>query len=85
MQGKKPCVRCLLEEAGKQDVYSIIQKRVSEIPEPLRTDDELYSERLAVCKGCEALSGGTCTKCGCYAELRAARADSYCPHEKRMW
>ncbi len=85
MEYKKPCTRCLLEEAGKQDVYELIRKRIEEIPVALRTDDNTYSIRLDICKSCEHISGGTCLKCGCYAELRAARMDSYCPHENRMW
>lgn len=85
MYTRKPCTRCLLEEAGKQDVYEIILKRIAEIPEALRADKALYAQRLGTCKSCEHISGGTCLKCGCYAELRAARADSYCPHENRLW
>ncbi len=85
MEQKKPCVRCLLEEAGRRDVSELIKHRIAEIPETLRCSEEEYSRRLEHCRNCEALNGGTCNKCGCYAELRAARADGYCPHEKRKW
>ena len=85
MEQKKPCVRCLLEEAGKLDVSEMIKARIAEIPQALKCDDGEYAHRLSLCRECEALSGGTCLKCGCYAELRAARADSYCPHEERNW
>ncbi len=85
MEQKKPCVRCLLEEAGKRDISEMIKQRIEEIPPALRCPDEDYAHRLELCRQCEALSGGTCNKCGCYAELRAARADGYCPHEKRKW
>ncbi len=85
MEYKKPCVRCLLEAAGKGDIYEQIKAQIEKIPPALRAEQALYNERLELCKACEALSGGTCNKCGCYAELRAARADSYCPHEKRFW
>ena len=82
---RKPCTRCLLEEAGKQDIYELIRKRIEEIAPALRTEESEYRSRLEQCRTCEHLSGGTCLKCGCYAELRAARADSYCPHENRYW
>lgn len=85
MEQKKPCTRCLLEEAGKRDVSEMIKERIAEIPQALRCEEAEYARRLSLCRGCEALSSGTCLKCGCYAELRAARADSYCPHEKRKW
>ena len=26
-----------------------------------------------------------CGKCGCFVELRAAKADMHCPHEKHFW
>lgn len=85
MSAKKPCTRCLLEEAGKQDVYELILKSIAKIPEKLRTEEALYAERLDICRRCEHLSEGTCLKCGCYAELRAARRDGYCPLKKRAW
>lgn len=85
MTGGKPCTRCLLEEAGKRDVYELIKARIGEIPEALRTDESTYSLRLEICRSCEYQNAGTCLKCGCYSELRAARADGYCPHENRLW
>ncbi len=85
MEKQKHCVRCLLEEAGRLDVSELVRQRISEIPSALRCDEGQYQHRLELCRQCDSLSGGTCGKCGCYAELRAARADSYCPHEKRKW
>lgn len=85
MNNTKPCIRCLLEEAGKRDMSEMIKERIAEIPPALRCEEAEYVRRLSLCKDCEALNGGTCHKCGCYAELRAARADSYCPHELRKW
>lgn len=82
---RKPCLRCLLAEAGEADLSRVIAERISVIPPENRADDALYSKRLGLCKACEHLNSGTCGKCGCYVELRAARADSHCPHEKRFW
>ncbi len=85
MENNKHCVRCLLEEAGRIDVSKLVQERIAEIPEALRCDEKTYAERLALCTSCDHMNAGTCQKCGCYAQLRAARADNYCPHEKRKW
>lgn len=82
---KKPCTRCLLEEAGKQDVYASVQRCIEKIPEKQRTAPAEYAERLRLCSECEHISGGTCLKCGCYAELRAAKNDSHCPLKQRLW
>ncbi len=83
--GKKPCTRCLLEAAGKQDVYASIQKCIEKIPEKQRTAPTEYDRRLGICSACEHISEGTCLKCGCYVELRAAKSDSHCPLKKRSW
>ncbi len=80
---KKPCIRCLLEEAGKQDVSEAVRTAVGKIPPAQRTAEEEYSRRLEICRSCEFLTEGTCLKCGCYVELRAARADSHCPYKKK--
>ena len=85
MEKSKHCIRCLLEEAGRLDVSQLVRERIAELPEALRCDEKTYSERLAQCASCDHINSGTCQKCGCYAQLRAARADSYCPHEKRKW
>ena len=85
MQGKKPCTRCLLEEAGRQDLQEAVNAAVAKIPHNKRTDDAEYSRRLEICRVCEFLMGGTCLKCGCYVELRAARSDSHCPVKNKKW
>lgn len=84
-ENKMPCRRCLLEEAGQLDLHELIKQRIAVIPAEQRADEELYRTRLEKCRSCDSLNSGTCAKCGCYAELRAARADAYCPHEKRFW
>jgi len=85
MYGKKPCTRCLLEEAGKQDVYASIQRCIEKIPASQRTESAEYDRRLKLCRECEHISEGTCLKCGCYAELRAAKTDAHCPLKSRKW
>lgn len=85
MTGKKPCFRCLLMEADESQLYGVIQQRIAAMPEPQRASQEEYQRRLALCGECGELVSGTCRKCGCYVELRAAKKTSVCPHEKPRW
>ena len=82
---KKPCTRCLLEQAGETDLARAISERIALIPVEKKAPAEIYARRIEICGECDCLISGTCTKCGCYVELRAARADSGCPHEKKFW
>ncbi len=79
------CRRCLLVEAGEADLAKLIKQRVEIIPSAQRTAADEYKRRLAICSECEFLNRGTCTKCGCYVELRAAKAEQHCPHENKQW
>jgi hypothetical protein len=47
-----------------------------------RASDELYENRLDLCKECDSLLAGTCQKCGCYVEIRAASKSAKCPIKK---
>ena len=85
MEYGKPCTRCLLAEAGNRDMAQLISERIAVIPAEQRADDALYRQRLDSCMKCDSLNGGTCGKCGCYVELRAARADSCCPAAVKRW
>ncbi len=85
MQGKKPCPRCLLADSSEEDSSRAIAARISAIPEEQRVSEDEYDRRLSICKSCDMLVSGTCGKCGCYVELRAARAANRCPHEKKYW
>ena len=42
--------------------------------------DEAYEKRLVACLGCNALTNGTCTHCGCFVEMRAALSKNKCPN-----
>ena len=79
------CRRCLLVEAGEADLSELIKQRIEVIPASQRVDDDEYKRRLEVCSECEFLNRGTCTKCGCYVELRAVKAIQHCPHERKKW
>lgn len=80
------CRRCLLSELqGEEALLAIVQERISLLPEDLRTGEEAYASRLAICKDCEQLAAGTCRTCGCYVELRASRQAAHCPAVPRKW
>lgn len=79
------CRRCFFEELDPEGVYKEIQEIIALLPERQRTDGEEYSRRLEICSRCRFLSGGTCLKCGCFAELRAAKKEMHCPHEDKLW
>ena len=79
------CRRCLLAKAGETDLAELIKQRIEVIPAAQRTADDEYAKRLAICEACEHLNRGTCTKCGCYVELRAAKSAQHCPHENTKW
>lgn len=81
---KIPC-KCLLKEAGEQELAENIAEYVSTLNEEIRADEKLYRKRLDICKGCANLLNGTCLKCGCYVEMRAAIADNRCPSEEKYW
>lgn len=83
--GRKPCLRCLLAQAGETDLARAISERIAAMPPEERAPRELYEKRLDACRACAHLNAGTCMKCGCYAELRAAKLSAVCPHEERRW
>lgn len=85
MESKKPCRRCLLADISEEELSRAIAARIAAVPEEQRASEEEYGRRLEICKKCNMLVSGTCGKCGCYVELRAARAANRCPHEKGYW
>lgn len=81
------CRRCLLSESGFEDILAEVKRCAERIKPEEKADDAVYSERLKKCAECEFLVSGTCLKCGCYVELRAAYKNNYCPLPKksRQW
>lgn len=82
MTQERVCRRCLLFESGKEDTLKSIKEHIERIPPPDRSGDEEYKKRLALCSACDFLSDGTCLKCGCYPEFRAAFRKQKCPYKK---
>ena len=77
------CKRCLLLESEREDVFASVQEHLKKIPDDKKAPEALYRQRLALCLECEHLISGTCLKCGCYVELRAAFLGQKCPDAKR--
>ena len=50
MSAKPFCVRCLIREMTDRDALAQIRKYQSQVPDHEKADDELYEERLTVCK-----------------------------------
>ena len=80
----KPC-RCLLSAAGEKELAENIAEYINNLDENIRTDEADYRRRLSICEGCNSLHSGTCAKCGCYVEMRAAIKNNSCPSEERLW
>lgn len=81
-ENQRFCRRCLLQLSGKEDILADIKARIEKIPESDRTDAVAYAERLKICSACDFLENGTCLKCGCYPEFRAAFKKNRCPIKK---
>lgn len=79
---EKFCLRCLLREANKGDMLKTIKEHIKKIAPKDKSDYDEYLRRLGICKACEWLSEGTCLKCGCYPEFKAAFLKQKCPYKK---
>lgn len=76
------CRRCLLIESGKDSVMQDIRSRIEKLSPAEKSPAQAYRSRLNVCKTCDFLAEGTCLKCGCYPEFRAAFKKQKCPEKK---
>lgn len=84
MTDQKPC-RCLLMASGQEDMARLVAEYIESLPEESRVPEDAYRARLALCQQCEALMNGTCARCGCYAEARAAKRGLSCPAVPPLW
>ena len=80
------CRRCLLIDMQDQrPLRELLYEHISSLPEDRRADEETFRLRLSLCRECDRLLNGTCQKCGCYAELRAAQKVRRCPDVPPKW
>lgn len=84
MEELRECRCCLLRESGEQAMYKTVGEYVEKIPPDKRTPQDVYEKRLSLCRECDMLISGTCMKCGCYVELRAAFSDKRCADCKNV-
>ena len=77
------CKRCLLRDMiGLEDVKAQVEKTRSLMSDKERASDEKYEKRLSQCRSCDSLFDATCSKCGCYVEIRALADGARCPAKK---
>lgn len=76
---KKICKRCLLRDMSEADLKNIDKYKLAIKPQD-RVSEEVYENRLNICKACERLNEGTCNACGCYVEIRALAKNGNCPY-----
>ena len=85
-EGTPFCRRCLLREfAEGKKLYELIQEYLAAIPGEERAETAVYEARLAACRQCDWLANGMCRQCGCYVEVRAAKAGQRCPDVEAKW
>lgn len=84
MSEHRPC-HCLLMASGQEDMARLVADYIATLPEESRVPEEVYQSRLTQCQQCEALHSGTCARCGCYVEARAAKRSLSCPATPPLW
>ncbi len=62
-----------------------IAEYVALLDDSVRTPEDAYRARLAICGACDQLFSGTCRLCGCYVESRAAKKGQNCPMVPAKW
>ncbi|MBQ7774622.1 MAG: hypothetical protein IJ379_01785 [Lachnospiraceae bacterium] len=77
------CKKCLMRDMqDKAEYFQNLQSYIDNLDPDTKASEELYEERLGICKECELLLEGMCRSCGCYVELRAAIGKNVCPNRK---
>lgn len=79
-ENRRYCRKCLTRDmVGQEEYFKSLHEYIANIEPDMKVSDELYEQRLAVCKDCDLLLEGMCRSCGCYVELRAAMKKNACP------
>lgn len=85
MSNLRVCRRCLLRDLSDEDAQRAIKNLIDSMPESEKASEAVYNYRLEQCKKCDSLVSGTCVKCGCYVEARAAGVNAECPGTVNKW
>ena len=54
------------------EYFENLHAYIQNLDEEIKVNEEIYEERLTLCKECDLLADGMCRACGCFVELRAA-------------
>ena len=82
----RDCKKCLLLESAEGDMLELIKEKIEKLSSEEKASSVVYESRLALCKECDYLISGTCLKCGCYVEFRAAFSSQRCADSSnRKW
>lgn len=79
------CRRCLLRDTPEEESWKSVHDYIERLPEEDKVSEEVYEERLNICRSCEMLLAGTCRMCGCFVEMRAAMKVRFCPGVPPKW
>lgn len=79
------CKRCLLKDMGDQEYYQSVKDYIERLPEEMKAEPSLYQLRLKRCQACTLLVNGMCRLCGCFVEVRAAKAINHCAQSDEVW
>lgn len=79
------CKKCLLYEMPDAQRYQNMYDYIAHLDDDLKVSDEIYKERLSICKECDYLLVGMCRICGCYVEMRAIMQQKGCPDVDAKW
>lgn len=76
---------CLLKDLPDTDMFHSIYEYIKSLPKEMRATPDIQQQRLDVCIKCENLINGLCALCGCFVEIRAAKAELHCPQGSDIW
>jgi len=79
---QRECRKCLLIDAEVGKEKEIVYRYIAELPKAEKTPENIFVNRLELCRMCQWLSLATCQACGCYVEVRAAVKKHKCPYHK---
>lgn len=83
MDNLRLCKKCLIRDMADQNkIFQTLRDYIENLDIDIRAGEELYEERLSLCRECDMLFQGMCRKCGCYVELRAAVKANGCPGKR---
>ena len=82
MEQKPFCKKCLLKEMSEEKFKKELADYLESLEPEDKVSNQLYEERLRICKQCDYLNAGMCKACGCYVEMRAAMKRRICPYSK---